>query len=81
MAQQPNQEPTRQMPKQATTSHDSKREWEQKDKPEGKEAARRNAKWNSLADRERDSLFQAYVRELPIEYRDLLEEYYEVLSK
>jgi len=49
--------------------------------PAGKDVARTDAKWQSLGDRKRDDLFQVYARELPIEYREILEGYYEALSK
>jgi hypothetical protein len=38
-------------------------------------------RWKPLADRERDALYQKYAQQLPPEYRELLGEYYEALSK
>jgi len=49
--------------------------------PMGAPAGRGDASWNPLGPRERDALLQRYARELPIEYRPLLEEYYEALAK
>jgi hypothetical protein len=37
--------------------------------------------WQVLGDRERDTLYQKYLRQLPPEYRELLGDYYEALSK
>ncbi|MBN1419234.1 MAG: DUF4175 family protein [Planctomycetes bacterium] len=37
--------------------------------------------WTPLGPRERDALLERYARELPVEYRRLLEEYYEALAK
>ena len=37
--------------------------------------------WDPVGRRERESLYQQYARELPPEYRELLGEYYEALSK
>ena len=37
--------------------------------------------WNPVGQRDRDSLYQKYARELPPEYRELLGEYFEALSK
>ena len=34
-----------------------------------------------MTGRERESLYQKYERELPMEYKELLENYYEALSK
>jgi hypothetical protein len=37
--------------------------------------------WNVLGQRERDALYQRYIRQLPPEYRELLGDYFEALSK
>jgi len=37
--------------------------------------------WKPLGDRERDTLYQKYAQQLPPEYRELLGDYYEALSK
>jgi hypothetical protein len=66
---------------QGNQPRDVKRNAEGVTDPQGKEAARRDAKWSPLGQRERDMLYQNYARELPIEYRDLLKDYYEALSK
>jgi hypothetical protein len=62
-------------------TQDKERALGDKTNPAGKDVARTDAKWQSLGDRKRDDLFQVYARELPIEYRELLEGYYEALSK
>ncbi|MFB3891164.1 MAG: hypothetical protein ACE15C_03980 [Phycisphaerae bacterium] len=40
-----------------------------------------DAKWTPMTPREREALYQKYQRELPPEYKELLENYYEALSK
>ena len=47
----------------------------------GKTNPRGDDRWKILGDRERDSLYQKYARQLPPEYRELLGDYYEALSK
>jgi len=76
----PTQQPT---PQQGPTlqPEDQERALGEKTDPAGRNVARANAKWNPLGDRKREQLFQIYARELPIEYRELLENYYETLSK
>ncbi len=37
--------------------------------------------WDHLTPREREALKQSFARELPLEYRELLEDYYDALSK
>ena len=37
--------------------------------------------WKPMDQREREKLYQKYERELPAEYKELLEDYYEALSK
>lgn len=37
--------------------------------------------WDHLNPREREAVRQAFARDLPLEYRELLEDYYEALSK
>lgn len=40
-----------------------------------------DANWKAMDPREREKLYQKYERELPAEYKELLEDYYEALSK
>ena len=47
----------------------------------GQQAAKGTDNWNPLGQRDRDALYQKYARQLPPEYRDLLGDYYEALSK
>ena len=47
----------------------------------GGQQKRGEDRWKPLADRERDALYQKYAQQLPPEYRELLGEYYEALSK
>jgi hypothetical protein len=47
----------------------------------GKAAPRGDDHWNMLGQRERDALYQKYIRQLPPEYRELLGDYFEALSK
>ncbi len=49
--------------------------------PAGKAVQGRKAEWNSLLDRERAALNENFARELPLEYRKLLKDYYEALAK
>ena len=39
------------------------------------------SEWSSLVDRERAALNENFARELPLEFRKLLKDYYEALSK
>ena len=50
-------------------------------KPAEGKTAPGDARWNPLGARERDALYQKFARELPPEYRELLGDYYEALSK
>jgi len=50
-------------------------------KPGGQAPGKGKAAWSAMAQRERDALYQNYVGRLPVEYRQLLEDYYEALSK
>jgi hypothetical protein len=47
----------------------------------GMPMAESDTKWNPMSPREREQLYQKYQRQLPLEYRELLEDYYEALSK
>jgi DNA repair exonuclease SbcCD ATPase subunit len=47
----------------------------------GSQAATGTDHWNPFGQRDRDALYQKYARQLPPEYRDLLGDYYEALSK
>jgi len=49
--------------------------------PGGKAIQGHKAEWNSLIDRERAALNENFARELPLEFRKLLKDYYEALSK
>jgi hypothetical protein len=50
--------------------------------PAGPDAPKGAGQWNpAMAARDRDMLYLKYARELPMEYRDLIEAYYEALSK
>jgi hypothetical protein len=49
--------------------------------PAGKAVQGRKAEWNSLLDRERAALNENFARELPLEFRKLLKDYYEALAK
>ena len=49
--------------------------------PTGKAVQGRKAEWNSLMDRERAALNENFARELPLEFRKLLKDYYEALAK
>ena len=40
-----------------------------------------DARWGAISPREHDALYQKFARELPLEYRDLIEAYYEALAK
>ena len=42
---------------------------------------RDTARWNPLADRDRAPLMERYIGELPLEYRDILRQYFESLAK
>ena len=42
---------------------------------------RDSARWNYLGDRERTPVMERYIDDLPLEYRDLLRQYYESLAK
>jgi hypothetical protein len=49
--------------------------------PSGKVAQGSKSEWSSLVDRERAALNENFARELPLEFRKLLKDYYEALSK
>ena len=49
--------------------------------PLGKLPRSTKGEWNSLMDRERAALNENFARELPLEYRRLLKDYYEALAK
>jgi hypothetical protein len=49
--------------------------------PLGKLPQSAKSEWNSLVDRERAALNENFARELPLEYRRLLRDYYEALAK
>lgn len=49
--------------------------------PSGKLPLGNKSEWNSLVDRERAALNENFARELPLEYRKLLKDYYEALAK
>jgi len=49
--------------------------------PTGKAVQGRKAEWNSLMDRERAALNENFARELLLEFRKLLKDYYEALAK
>jgi hypothetical protein len=52
-----------------------------KSDPAGADVNRDKAQWESLINRDRAALNENFARELPLEYRQLLKEYYEALSK
>jgi len=47
----------------------------------GSNANAASANWQPLADDQRNAVYGTYLRELPVEYREMLEQYYEVLSE
>lgn len=47
----------------------------------GADVNRDRAQWESLTERDRGALNENFARELPLEYRRVLKEYYEALSK
>ena len=49
--------------------------------PAGKAVQGHKAEWSSLLDRERAALNENFARELPLEFRKLLKDYYEALAK
>jgi hypothetical protein len=49
--------------------------------PSGKLTTGGKSEWNSLMDRERAALNENFARELPLEFRKLLKDYYEALAK
>ncbi len=62
---------------------DSKGAWKEfsKSAPGGKPPKGTKGEWESLVNRERAPLDEKFARELPLEYRKLLKDYYEALSK
>ena len=47
----------------------------------GKRSEGKQGEWNSLVERERSALHENFARELPLEYRHLLKDYYRSLAK
>ena len=62
---------------------DSKGSWKEftATAPSGAPPKGTKGEWESLVDRERSALNENFARELPLEYRRLLKDYYEALSK
>ncbi|MBC8507436.1 MAG: hypothetical protein H8D34_21435, partial [Chloroflexi bacterium] len=52
-----------------------------KGSPAGKIVTGKKGEWNSLVERERSALHENFARELPLEYRQLLKDYYQSLAK
>ena len=48
---------------------------------EGEDAEAGRSEWEVLARRDRAALNENFVRELPLEYREFLKDYYERLTK
>ncbi len=49
--------------------------------PRGEAVRRDRAEWEPLAERERKALNENFIRELPLEYREVLMRYYRILSQ
>ena len=49
--------------------------------PKGKPVAKDSSEWESLTEREREALNENFARELPLEFREMLRDYYIELSK
>ncbi len=49
--------------------------------PRGKVPDKNRAEWQELTEREREALHENFARELPLEYRQLLRDYYKALSQ
>jgi hypothetical protein len=49
--------------------------------PQGKAVAKTSSEWESLTEREREALNENFARELPLEFRHMLRDYYTELSK
>jgi hypothetical protein len=49
--------------------------------PKDGDVKRDRSTWESLPPRERAAVIERYVRELPLEYREILKAYYEALGK
>jgi len=47
----------------------------------GEDAAKTRAAWTALGEKERARVYENYARQLPVEYRALLQDYYEELSR
>jgi hypothetical protein len=62
---------------------DAKADWKEFNAiaPSGAPPKGTKGEWQSLVDRERSALNENFARELPLEYRKLLKDYYEALSK
>ena len=52
-----------------------------KEKAKGRDPSGDKTHWDHLSAKQREALMQRFARELPQEYRELLEDYYEALSK
>ena len=52
-----------------------------KGSPAGAIVTGKKGEWNSLVERERSALHENFARELPLEYRQLLKDYYQSLAK
>ena len=49
--------------------------------PEGEKVQKDTGRWQSLGPREREAVNQNFSRDLPVEYREMLKDYYESLAK
>ena len=68
------------MPKALNPGERGSRDFGQ-ERPEGSAVDKGKGRWTAMGPRERDALYQNYARELPVEYHQLLEDYYDALSK
>jgi len=76
------QQPTRAQPNSKTQRPKEKGDRNfGKQKPKGPKLSDDKKLWEHLTPREREALKQKFARRLPLEYRELLEDYYEALSK
>lgn len=69
------------MPMQSRDPMEGPRLFALSDKVRGETAERSVSRQSPLAPRQRESLFENYASDLPMEYRGLLREYYQVLSE
>ncbi len=62
---------------------DSMTDWSTylKTDPGGAPPAKSRSEWEELLQREREALNENFARELPLEYREMLKQYYEALSR